>query len=388
MDSPRRAPPRLNPEHLPTYMSDDQLEPLITECPGCQTRFRASEAQLQQSRGRVRCGACLTVFNGVHHLVLASGRDYPDEAQAQQALDALLDELSAAPARAVSSAPPADDADLPAAPDLHSRAPGRTTIFSGFEESAAPVPADETPADGTPADVEPAEEAPAVDGYRFHVLEEAPASAAEPAPPDEELSERDESAPRSAGAEAGHAATDAEAPAPQPESPAETSREPVVFGEPRVRRPLVWAAIVAGLILLAAQVLWYRFDEWATDPQWRAVYGPVCKVAGCVLPVMRDTSLLKTRNLAVRSDPERPELLLVSAVIVNEAEFAQPFPDLELRFTTVRGTLVAGRRFTPEEYLAGDAQGMELIPPRTPVQIELAVDDPGPDAVNYFLGFR
>ncbi len=134
--------------------------------------------------------------------------------------------------------------------------------------------------------------------------------------------------------------------------------------------------------------MWYRFDEWATDPQWRAVYGPICAVAGCALPDMRDTSLLKTRNLAVRSDPERAGRLLVSAVIVNEAEFAQPFPTLELRFTTVRGLLVAGRRFTPAEYLAGDAADMERIPPRTPVQIELAVDDPGPDAVNYFLGFR
>lgn len=367
MDSPRWAPPRLNPEHLPTYMSDDQLEPLITECPGCKTRFRASEAQLQQSRGRVRCGACLTVFNGIHNLVLASGRDSPDEAQAQQALDALLDELSAAPASDASSAPPADDAEAPAAPDLRTRAPGRTTIFSGFEEPAAPLPAEDKPAkeesahaepaEAEPGEAEPVEVAPAADGYRFQVLDAAPASDAEPAPPDGVPSEPHD-------------------------------REPVVFGEPRVRRPLVWAAIVAGLILLAAQVLWYRFDEWAVDPQWRAVYGPVCEVVGCVLPVMRDTRLLKTRNLAVRSDPQRPEQLLVSAVIVNEAEFAQPFPALELRFTTVRGTLVAGRRFAPEEYLAGDAQGMERIPPRTPVQIELAVDDPGPDAVNYFLGFR
>ncbi|MDZ7668781.1 MAG: zinc-ribbon and DUF3426 domain-containing protein [Gammaproteobacteria bacterium] len=382
MDSPRRAPPRLNPEHLPTDMSDEQLEPLITECPGCQTRFRASEVQLQQARGRVRCGACLTVFNGVHHLVLASGRDYADEAQAQQALDALLDELSAAPAPE-SSAAPAEEGEAPSAPALRSRAPGQTTIFSGFEEADAPAAADETAVAETSADDTSADEQSAAAAYRFEVLDEAP----EPAPPRVEAAE----AP-SAGAAAkpgADGATPVTQTPPEPDTaPEPAAREPVVFGEPRVRRPLVWAGIAAGLILLAVQVLWYRFDEWAVDPQWRAVYGPICAVVGCALPEMRDSDLLKTRNLAVRSDPENPEQLLVSAVIVNEAEFAQPFPTLELRFTTVRGLLVAGRRFTPEEYLAGDGADLERIPPRTPVQIELAVDDPGPDAVNYFLGFR
>ena len=52
-------------------VAEDDLEPLITECPSCRTRFRVAETQLQSARGRVRCGACLTVFNGVEHLIWA-----------------------------------------------------------------------------------------------------------------------------------------------------------------------------------------------------------------------------------------------------------------------------------------------------------------------------
>ena len=55
-------------------MAEDELEPLITECPNCRTRFRVTETQLQVAGGRVRCGACLTVFHGVDHL-LWDGRD-------------------------------------------------------------------------------------------------------------------------------------------------------------------------------------------------------------------------------------------------------------------------------------------------------------------------
>ena len=37
---------------------------LIAECPSCQTRFRVTEQQLAVADGRVRCGACLAVFDG------------------------------------------------------------------------------------------------------------------------------------------------------------------------------------------------------------------------------------------------------------------------------------------------------------------------------------
>ena len=43
-------------------MSESQ--PLIAECPSCQTRFRVTEEQLAVADGRVRCGACLSVFDG------------------------------------------------------------------------------------------------------------------------------------------------------------------------------------------------------------------------------------------------------------------------------------------------------------------------------------
>ena len=39
-------------------------KPLIAECPSCQTRFRVTVEQLAVADGRVRCGACLTVFDG------------------------------------------------------------------------------------------------------------------------------------------------------------------------------------------------------------------------------------------------------------------------------------------------------------------------------------
>ncbi|MFW6094529.1 MAG: zinc-ribbon and DUF3426 domain-containing protein [Pseudomonadota bacterium] len=264
-------------------MPEHEFAPLITECPGCRTRFRVTRAQLERASGRVRCGACLTIFDGAARLALPSNVAVADEDAVERTLDEVLEELAG------------DSGERASPPDA---------VAPGGESDAA------------------------------------------------------------VGA-----------------------RMP--FGEPGSRRrPWVWAGIVLASAALMAQTFWYQFDDWARDPFWRGTYAAACDVLGCRLPVQRDTSLLGTRNLVVRSHSERSDALRVDAVIVNEAPFPQPFPVLELRFTTAQGALVAGRRFQPEAYLAGDAEGASLIPPKTPVQIELTVDDPGPHAVNYFLRYR
>lgn len=64
-------------------MSDS--EPLITQCPRCRTRFRVTREQLETADGRVRCGACLAVFQGREALAETetfAGRSMPLRAEA------------------------------------------------------------------------------------------------------------------------------------------------------------------------------------------------------------------------------------------------------------------------------------------------------------------
>jgi hypothetical protein len=190
--------------------------------------------------------------------------------------------------------------------------------------------------------------------------------------------------------------TPAEAAAATPESPlAEAPVAPspfsdsVVFGPPRrARRRWIWPLAVLGVLVVTAQVLWFRFDVLVRDPAWRPLYGWICGWAGCELPVQRAPALIRTRNLTVESAGADSGELLVRVLIVNEAEFPQPFPGLELRFSELNGAVVAGHRFLPAQYLAGDARNLQLMPVRTPVQIELRIPDPGPHAVNYELDLR
>lgn len=58
-------------------MSESQ--PLITECPSCRTRFRVTVEQLAVADGRVRCGACLAVFDGQEAEVTETLAAVPDD---------------------------------------------------------------------------------------------------------------------------------------------------------------------------------------------------------------------------------------------------------------------------------------------------------------------
>jgi hypothetical protein len=132
-------------------------------------------------------------------------------------------------------------------------------------------------------------------------------------------------------------------------------------------------------------VAYFKFDYFSRVEPYRTAYLFVCPVFGCDVPTLIDTSQILATNLIVRNHPEAANALMVDAILINNAPFEQPFPDLTLSFSKLDETPVATRRFTPAEYLAGELAGMKHIPVRQPVHITIEIADPGPDAVNYSL---
>ncbi len=460
-------------------MAEDDLEPLITECPNCRTRFRVNETQLQLASGRVRCGACLTVFQGIDHLVWDSASEFASADEATDALDALLDELEEAPADQASpelkdldalgrdpigaadvahaeeheeEEPPTADAaggDEVHGAESEGREPGvresgwarppeewaveERQLYVGHEDDDFDAAAEEAPeaedeqsdADAwleaatsmeDPLDLAEAfeadEETAALLADGVAGVEPQSAVAAEESPHDAGTEEPAEafSDVAAASAEEAELLTAGEGPAPGaaadadsygdadgwPASDADLERLPgeQEFGTaevsfaPEPRRWWIGGVTLLGVLALTAQVFFYQFESWGRDPSLRPLYALACELLGCELPVLRDLTALRSEQLLVRSHPRLKNALVVDAIIVNEANFAQPFPALELHFSNVQGELVAGRRFQPEEYLAGELEGATMIAPRTPVRLELAIDDPGGEAVNYTLKFR
>ena len=162
---------------------------------------------------------------------------------------------------------------------------------------------------------------------------------------------------------------------------------PVEFTTKRIRnwyQRLLWPSLsLLAFITLVVQIAWLKFDYLSRIEPYRTGYLFLCPLVGCQLPPLVDTREIKVFNLVVRTHPEVADALLVDVILLNKAPYEQPFPDLVLAFTDLNDQLVASRRFTPAEYLAGELAGRELIPRNQPVHLSLELVNPGPDAINY-----
>ena len=296
---------------------------MITRCPLCQTAFRVTAAQLGAAAGLVRCGACGHVF----------------EAERQQ--------VSAEPG-------------LILPPGLVTPAPG-------------PVGLDES--------------------YIRDLLREEPESGAPPAAPTHgDALARSPDAGGAATA-ATIAAVDAPAiDAAQPPGPPPVFvPPPIEIGAPAKAAPaprrIGWMlGCIAAALALLVQFAWHDRDRLLRDPDWRPRLDAACALLGCTLARPRDTALIRSDGLLIRPAPGREGVLLVDALLSNLAAYPQAWPHLEIVFSDMQGRALAGRVFTPAEYLPAGPRGD--MPVRQAVAVRLEIRDPGANATNYRLFVR
>jgi predicted Zn finger-like uncharacterized protein len=248
---------------------------LTTRCTSCGTAFRVQPAQLSARGGKVRCGKCGNVFDGVKALVAESAA--PD-AQAQTP-------------------------DSEPSPQLGLFEAPKTLAGAGDAANEdAPVPA---------------------------FLEEAP-------PP---------------------------------------------------RRRIAWtlAALVAAAALLAQATYYFRTEIAVFVPELRPQLEAACAALKCELRLPRRPKLMAIESSDLQADGRRESVIVLNAVLRNQAQFAQEYPSLELTLTDERDEAVARRVLAPADYLAGVAADAIArgIGPGADAVLRVYIDTAGLRAVGY-----
>jgi hypothetical protein len=152
----------------------------------------------------------------------------------------------------------------------------------------------------------------------------------------------------------------------------------------------VWGAIAAALLLTALLVGQYGYVEryrLASVPQLRPLLETGCRLLRCELPLRTEIAQVEIVEREVRDHPNVSDALLISATFVNRADFVQPFPVFSVSFSDVSGTLVAGRRFRPAEYLYDSHNAARGMQPGERARLMLEVVDPGDSAVSFQFDF-
>ncbi len=251
---------------------------LTTRCPNCGTAFRVQPVQLSARGGKVRCGKCSHVFDGVGALV--------EEGQ--------------------TSGNAAAEAQAEPSPQL-----------ALFEAAHRPTP-----------------------------LGAAGDAANEDAPVAEFLEE-----------------------------------------EPQTGRRLLWAfaALLAAVLLAAQTVLYFRTEIAVLIPETRPQLAKACALLGCELRLPRRPKLMTIESSDLQADGRRENVIVLNAILRNQAQFAQEYPALELTLTDERDEAVARRVLLPADYLAGEAPDRiaQGIGPGADAALRMYFDTNGMRAIGY-----
>lgn len=392
-------------------MTDSQL----TQCPHCKASFKVSEEQLNAANGRVRCGACLNIFDAIAYQISpvspSAGIKESKTSQSEQNSESILDDdFSLDLDNAIDLEDELLGNDKPSSNDLDD-----DTVF-------ADDPEEDSLEKGYSGSIKFGDELstsflelekPSKEAFKTQFLKDDSTEISDSEAIDESWASSildDLEKPNEDKIEPNFNLNDTidEPELAKPnESPENTiSNDTLHFEQqdldsykfqyeqdptPRKRwliGSLLFLFNLSLLILLIAQASWFHYEKLVKYPKIAEIYELVCAELGCELPVLSDVSKIENRNLVVRSHPTTFNALIIETIITNHANFEQDFPAISLTFSNINNQVVAKRLFKPSEYLNKELLSWPGMPSEQPIQITLEIIDPGAEAVNYKMNFH
>ena len=155
-------------------------------------------------------------------------------------------------------------------------------------------------------------------------------------------------------------------------------------------RSLNWLWITGTALLIPAllfQVIYWQRDALATVSSLRDPMESMCEFLSCEIKPLRDLARIELVSRNVYSHPNDEEALIISATLINNANYKQPYPIITISMANVRGKTLVWRDFTPEEYLSADDTN-DMMEPGAPLNLALEVVDPGSDVMTFEIDFK
>ena len=313
-----------------------------TRCPHCDTRFRITESQVMIADGFVRCSVCKEVFNAIevaeqheHQQSLLEQQSHADELSEE-----LTDKLD-------------DNFDEPIyTDDIDQTEVTGVGSDSDSEQYLGPDSDSDTESESVDFNATSATDDSRKDAFDFF---------------DEEANES-----------LSHVVPD------KYKDSHSSSSTALLSG-------LLWGA---GILLLSATLFfeyaWFNRDQLNQLPQLQALTEKLCQQIECKDITMRNPEKIELISRNVYSHPNEKNALMINITMKNRADFAQPYPIMQVNFSDVRGGDVAARRFLPAEYLPEEyrsTQNRSLLEPGTNMSFTMEIQDPGKQAMTYEFDF-
>lgn len=319
------------------------MQPIhVTQCPKCDTTFRVTQAQLTAAKGAVRCGACLHVFRAAEHFQTQTPTPtaVPDDrTQDLFAEKASSDRLFAS----------AHDKRALADKFVDSR-----VISDDMDDDNRLINDDSEFIDDDLVEVDAFQKKPPSFDLNEEFLSLRVQDDSDPFTNDKDRIIDDEERDFDEDESWAQALIDDsdEVTAPiRPQSQPPISK-PLIKPKARPvfsyiedvpldlslpvkaskrKKTAVFISCLILLTVLAAQTAYFNFDQWARIEPYRAYYQLTCEVIKCQLPSTYDLNKIRTTaSPQVSLHSKFENALIVDVLFINNAEYEQAFPRLEI----------------------------------------------------------
>ena len=314
----------------------------VTTCPNCQSQFAVTDVQLSQYSGKVRCGHCLHVFDATQYIV-------SDNKVAHVADKAVSKSRKKANASKVAS-----ENKKTAAKSNFDAAEKPENIIKSAEEIIEQTKGTEFEADE--------DEDFAIETIDYGAI--------------------------------GHTYESLDEPLPSKSTPqAIDTPSNIAYSLPKKRaakKPAtawrIWALILLLITAVLGQTIYFMRDEIAIYyPNSKPYLEQACAQIGCSVKLPQKIDFIVIDDSEMQEDTERKGLIRLTSTLINQAGFAQAYPNLELTLTDADDKPKLRRTFKPAEYLTANTDVESGLPAGAEIKINLAISAEGETLTGYRL---
>lgn len=150
-------------------------------------------------------------------------------------------------------------------------------------------------------------------------------------------------------------------------------------------RTVLWSFIAFILLLLAvAQSIYFMRTEIAVYyPALKPYLVQICVPLKCTVELPKKIEFIVIDDSDIQEDAEYKGLMRLSSTLINQASFAQAYPNLELTLTDVEDKPKLRRKFTPKEYLPEHTNISKGLAPNEEIKVRLAMTTAGEAVAGY-----
>jgi predicted Zn finger-like uncharacterized protein len=364
--------------------------PLVTTCTACYAKFVVTEEQLSAHGGDVRCGKCKNVFSALASLStvdeksLSKALENPPEPSAETEITE--SNLETTPAEVIEAvmenAQSIEEESLE--PDLE-----QAGVIDQAKEDATEIPSH---SDNVTFEEEITE--PALESSQAEVISETNLETHDIDTEKEMLDKPVSTILPAFSASNFNLYPPVEVATPQQEKP--SIQQTYSFGDDfqakSAKKSSVWPAVLVIVLALAAvlqSIYFLRSQLSAKYPQFQPVLAQICAQIGCKIDLPKDIGLLVIDDSDLQEDAERKGLIRLHASLINNAEYTQALPNLELTLNDADDKPLLRKIFRPQEYLAENTPLPQGIQAGDEIRISLAIVPENQKVAGYrlFIGY-